>query len=149
GATGRSRRCDDIGRACRRRAGAHLVRIAEITRAGPAGGAGADERVAGAGGPRAGAVFGDVTRSGGGTADGARRLEVVGRAGGAAAVALLGDVADAGRRAAGGAGVAGGMLAGVVHAVALVERAGVPVARTARAVRLLRVGGAVHADAVA
>src|SRR5581483_8575248 len=90
-------------------------------------------RVGGAGSRRAGAALGEGALVDGGAAGNARRLERIGGAGGTRPGARLGDVADVRRRAAGRAGVAGGMLAGVVRAVAGVGRARIAVVRTGRA----------------
>src|SRR5439155_446881 len=121
--------------------------VAALRRVAGAGRRPADRRAlgvgrAGGGGPRA--VLGRIAHAGRGPAHGGRRLERVRGAIVRGPVALLVDVAAAGGRAAHRARVAGGMLAGVARAVALVHSARVGVARARRSRGTLVVRRAVR-----
>src|SRR5436309_3321145 len=105
------------------------------------------EEIRGTGVVHAVAALGDVTRACPRPAHRAGRRLRVGRAGGARPGTRLVRVAGAGRGAAERARVARRVLASVACPVALIERAGVAVARARRPRRLLRVGRAARAVA--
>src|SRR5207249_7548331 len=97
---------------------------------------------------QASACLGDVAFAGRGSTFGAEREDDVRRAGGTHAGAHLGGIADVARAgAAGRAGVSGWVLAGATGAVALVERADVPVGATRRSRRRDDVGRTIGARA--
>src|SRR5207253_6907838 len=96
---------------------------------------------------RPGAALGDVAVPRRGPALDSARLEPVGRARAARPGAALRRITIAGGRATDRARIPRRMLAGVARAVALIQRAGVPVRGARRARRALRVRGAVRARA--
>src|SRR5206468_51611 len=105
------------------------------------------EDVGRTGGAGAGTSLGRVTLARRRAAHRACGQEAVGRAGRARAGAGLGDVARTRYRPTRRARVTGGVLAGVVRTVALIQRAGVGVGGAGRQGRLLRVGRASRARA--
>src|SRR5207302_2008017 len=161
-------RQEHIGRARGACAGAHLIRITRVARAGPAhrpgvagrvlagavravaevGGAGRAVGLLGVGrarGAAAGAEVVEVTVAHRRAANRRRGLERIGGTRGARAGARFGHVADARRGATRRSRVARRVLAGVGGAVALIRGAGVAVVRAGRTGRLRPVGRAAPA----